>query len=88
MKFSVSYFFRYPKNYFSSVTARVNEYLGRNLAISGATLHLQVRILIFAVREWLHHDRGRWHLRHLLVYLLAPEGIGTKRLEAKKLRGW
>lgn len=70
------------------IIARVNEYLGRNLAISGTTLHLQVRILIFAVREWLHHDRGRWHLRHFLVYFLAPERTATERFQAKKLRGW
>lgn len=70
------------------IIARVNEYLGRNLAISGTTLHLQVRILIFAVREWLHHDRGRWNLRHFLVYFLAPERTATERFQAKKLRGW
>ncbi|XP_033323955.2 stargazin related protein STG-1 isoform X2 [Megalopta genalis] len=47
----------------------------------------QVRILIFAVREWLHHDRGRWHLRHILVYFLAPERTGTTGFQEEKLRG-
>nr|XP_012145786.1 PREDICTED: uncharacterized protein LOC100878490 isoform X6 [Megachile rotundata] len=47
----------------------------------------QVRILISAVREWLHHDRGRWHLRHFLVHLLASKSTGTEGSQAKKLRG-
>nr|XP_034180816.1 uncharacterized protein LOC117604624 isoform X3 [Osmia lignaria] len=67
--------------------AHTNEHHRRNLAISGTALHLQVRILISAVREWLHHDRSRWHLRHFLVYLLAPKRTGTERFQAKKLRG-
>lgn len=57
------------------------------LQFLGSTIHIQIWVFFFVVRQWIYHNRSCRYFRNISLHILASARLWETRIKPKKLRG-